>query len=251
MEVMYYYFWMQQYCSRGSGYDAARAVMRHVIEASDDCHDNSAYAHAYLSADSYGGGSHYGGLHIIKYNSSEIIRIVSSGSELPVSVPRNIPSEWMHVKVLRSFTDAENVGLSFNLNSPIDVVLDQVEVLVKTIQRFGPNFTTSDYAEGLRILEAQRFVQEHGGFSPASGKARAAGLWLWDRVQEIGESSGVPAKVVREFRASKEIQMLGLEDVEDSDLRFYLRRTSECIEKPGVLSFSKKGTRKRRQVPGT
>lgn len=251
MEVMCYFFWMQQYCSRGPSYNAAREVMRHLIEASDDCHDNSAYAHACSLIESNGGGSHYGGVHIRKYNSSEIVEIVSSGSGFPVSVPRNIPGEWMHVKVLRLFTDAENVGLSFNLNSPIDVVLDQVRVLVETIQRFGPYFNTSDYAEGLRILEAQRFVQEHGGFSPASGKARAAGLWLWDRVQEIGESSGIPAKVVREFRASKEIQMLGLEDVEDSDLRFYLRRTSECIEKPGVLSFSKKGTRKRRQVPGT
>jgi len=246
MRDMDYFFWLQQYNSRSDGYFAARSVVGHLVEMADDCHDNSAYAYAcsVMEMSSSSGGMLYGGLLVNSYSASEIIEMVSSGCDLPVASPRNIPDEWKHVVVNNDCTKYGNVGVVFRLDLPVDIVLDQINVLIETLKEQGDGFKVGDYNERLRTLELQRFIKKHGGFSPASGKIRAAGLWLWDRVHELGNSSGVAAKVLREFRASADIRAVGLEDVEDSDLRFYLRRTSECIEKPGVLSFSKKGTRK-------
>jgi len=91
-------------------------------------------------------------------------------------------------------------------------------------------------------------------------KPRAIGLWLWDRVNELGAGRGAKIQAIAEFEALPNFANFTLGN--DPDYYHWLRRTEACIEAAEVLTFDKKnpeskkrkrpsGTRKRKLVPGT
>jgi hypothetical protein len=83
---------------------------------------------------------------------------------------------------------------------------------------------------------------------PKNDTQRAVGLWLWDYVEQHHCSQ---KSAIQKFEDSGWFGRLRIENVEDSDLRFFYRRTKEAIEQAQVLPFTKKGTKSKRQVPGT
>lgn len=84
-------------------------------------------------------------------------------------------------------------------------------------------------------------------YNKSSDAARAIGLWLYDYIEEMGVTQ---SKAIKALEESGHLLRLGLAPATE-DLRFYLRRTKDCIKAKKLLPFTKKGTQKRKLVPGT
>lgn len=73
-----------------------------------------------------------------------------------------------------------------------------------------------------------------------STASRMVGLWLCDKVYQLGNCRGAAKQAIREMTELDSYLALKMENVEDADLRFYLRRTQECINACEALPFVKR-----------
>jgi len=158
-------------------------------------------------------------------------------------------------------TDINNevLKIEIDLSHPVDQVLKDVNALVVNVYKLLGDDLDTDSHRNLFLSIAQRTTPEAlesekarvksvSGFNPSSAPARAIGLWVWDYLKEHG---GSQKKAITALHCTGHLSGLELETVEDSDLRFYFRRTDDCIKAAEVLSFSKKGTQNPNRVPGT
>lgn len=175
----------------------------------------------------------------------EILKLIASG--VYFGRPEDIP--WVIDYSFRPYNGGKDgfIYMGINVHAPMKAILAEVQGCIELAQRHPkPESPINVWS-----ISEDAQCAARGKFLPQSSRARAAGLWLWDRVQELGDKRGTAKQAIQEFRASDDIHTIDVENAEDADLRFYLKRTAECIAKPGVLSFSKKGTRKAHRVPGT
>lgn len=172
---------------------------------------------------------------------SEVIEIVSSGERLDSGF-----EPLTEFVVFNGFSERDGckyASVLIDYTKSNDAIFESLRFVLEQARKCSVSLCADMSSMKMPYPEYFEAVAL-GGYGRGGDRVRAAGLWLWDRVQEIGNSPGASAQAIREFRNTDDIRTIGLENVEDTDLRFYLRRTSECIAKPGVLSFSKKGTRK-------
>jgi hypothetical protein len=73
-------------------------------------------------------------------------------------------------------------------------------------------------------------------------KTRAIGLWLWDYIKE---NKCNQQQAIVSLESTGYLPKLHLSPG-DEDLRFYLRRTTACIDAGEILPFTKKGTQKQK-----
>lgn len=142
--------------------------------------------------------------------------------------------------------------MNIEYDKPIELILDQVRDIVDCARKSkgDPELFLKFDRECDLLEDHDRCASLRCAYKPSSVKVRAIGLWLFDYVHKIGNLRGSIKKAITELGKTSYLPDLSL-DVEDSDLRFYLRRTTACIEAREVLSFAKKGTQKKKMVPGT
>ncbi len=153
---------------------------------------------------------------------------------------------------MREFDGKKVVTLNIEYDKPIKLILDKVRDVVACAREAGDNNMLFQklYRECDSLEDYDRCASLRCAYKPSSDKVRAIGLWLFDYVHDIGNFRGSIKKAITEIGKTSYLSDLSL-DVEDADLRFYLRRTTACIEAREVLSFAKKGTQKKKLVPGT
>lgn len=76
---------------------------------------------------------------------------------------------------------------------------------------------------------------------------RAIGLWLFDY---IDETKSTQTDAIKALEKTGYLSQLDIAPATE-ELRFYLRRTKECIKAMKLLPFTKKVTQKMKLVPGT
>ncbi|MEA5089265.1 hypothetical protein [Solidesulfovibrio sp.] len=145
--------------------------------------------------------------------------------------------------------------LCLNFNEPLPIVVDWITRLYNFYIK-KDDFSSDDLStESLRATAL-------GECTPKSQAPRAAGLWLWDRVKDLGGGEGAKTQAIGELQERFDLNSLGLGNKEIPEFYHYLRRTEACIDAAKVLPFDKKksqaqkpkhpsGTRKRKLVPGT
>lgn len=150
----------------------------------------------------------------------------------------------------------ESLKIEIDLTHNIDLILADIRALLTGMNRFIFQQYNEDYTREMVVssvldivgrqtqesIEAKKIrVKSMSGFNPTSAPVRAVGLWIWDYIQ----SNRVTQKeAIAALQGTGHISRLGLENVEDSDLRFYFRKTDDCIKSAEVRPFSKKGTQK-------
>lgn len=146
------------------------------------------------------------------------------------------------------YTQTKMLHLQIDISKPLESIMAEFENIVMSVKRYVSGehddiFSGMDeFLDGkVSDLEAIR----RGGYTPKSDSSRAVGLWLWDRVKELGNKRGAVKQSLKEFHETGYLEKLGLEDVEEADLRFWYRRTDDCIKAAEVLPFTKrkKGTK--------
>jgi hypothetical protein len=74
-----------------------------------------------------------------------------------------------------------------------------------------------------------------------SNISRAVGLWLWDFTAARHNEKGIISEAIKAFRNEFiSTPLLEIENMEEPDLRFFLRKTSDCIRDCRVFPFTKK-----------
>ncbi len=159
--------------------------------------------------------------------------------------PVGVHSKYEHTSLWVSIVDEEKPdgqeACIIDFTKDLRLIVKEVSALWKRQQSFlsslkneGGNWGETDYnaierfmASGLRSLSD----------APTS---RAIGLWLWDRVQELGNVRGSIMLAIKEMASKFDLRSLNVDSLEDSDFRFLLRRTNKCIDAGEVLSFTKK-----------
>lgn len=122
--------------------------------------------------------------------------------------------------------------VSIKKNSNIDTVLADISFLIDNKSKSREEFFIK--SRGISIEDFQK---------PTRDKARAVGLWLWDRADELGGHRGTIKRAIEDFNKYY-LEELELINIEETDLRFYRRQTDKCIMSEEVLPFTKRGTRK-------
>ena len=84
-------------------------------------------------------------------------------------------------------------------------------------------------------------------YNKASDAPRAVGLWLYDYIERTRSTQ---SQAIAALEGTQYLSRLGLTPG-DEDLRFYFRRTRECVQQKKLLAFTKKGTRRIGLVPRT
>lgn len=102
---------------------------------------------------------------------------------------------------------------------------------IGNVDSLSPGETIIVSSAALRLIKMIRYNKN-------SDISRAIGLWLWDRVKELGNTRGAKAQAVREFEQMPYFDKLELGY--DPDYYHFLRRTEACIKSHKVLSFDKK-----------
>lgn len=142
---------------------------------------------------------------------------------------------------------------------PNEISVDDICSHIKYMRSIPPdfdeegNFLEQDDEEGsdelqesveeLRAINCYLFrISNASRVQLSSCTSRIVGLWLWDKVHELGNKRGAINQAIRSLSEQFDLKRLGLEHVEDSDFRFYLSRTRDCISNASVLPFSKKRT---------
>ncbi|EFL51831.1 hypothetical protein DesfrDRAFT_1366 [Solidesulfovibrio fructosivorans JJ]] len=145
------------------------------------------------------------------------------------------------------------VDITIDIAANLDLIVEDVKNFVLSMRAVaaGEISTDSGFINRHRSLAIQKIIADKksstsGGYTPASDRVRAVGLWLWDRSEALGGERGAIKQAIADLHKTDFLPQLGLEDTEAADLRFFRRRTDECIEARKVLPFSKpkKGTSK-------
>ena len=139
--------------------------------------------------------------------------------------------------------------LLVDINQPLPAMKHEIEFIYHqakmAVKERDKNIKKRLLKPGLypEDLVAYEEAVSFSSFKISGVPARVAGLWLWDRAQQIGGGRGTKARAIAEFRNKyRDLSALGLNNPDDADLRHYLNRTDACIKAAEVLSFSKKGT---------
>lgn len=101
-------------------------------------------------------------------------------------------------------------------------------------------------------LEYKRIISNAKvSYDRVGDKSRAIGLWLWDKVHDLGHRHGAKIEAIKELEQLPFFENLGLGY--DPDYYHFLRRTEACIEAAEVLAFDKKNRviPKRKRHSGT
>jgi hypothetical protein len=122
------------------------------------------------------------------------------------------------------------VGLDFE--QPLNAIQEMIEIL--WLENNG--FEEEVYLKRLALALGKKYNLSGPYVS------RAAGLWLWDYLNQDQEPKPTQLQAIRAFTTKYNLEDIGLGKCDDTDLRFFLRRTNDCIEANEVLPFSKKGT---------
>lgn len=145
------------------------------------------------------------------------------------------------------YVSGDVLMFQFNINSNIDDVLKEIKERVEYLKNLNINKYTNISYKHINIvpLNSRNNISKSNGdyksFRIDSIKSRAAGLWIWDRVQELGGERGSIAKAIRELRNNFDLEKLCLINADDAAMRFYYKRTDECINTCAVLPFSRNG----------
>ncbi|GAB6035909.1 hypothetical protein JCM15519_04680 [Fundidesulfovibrio butyratiphilus] len=134
-----------------------------------------------------------------------------------------------------------DVFLCLNFAQPLPLLIWHLERMYSMYYKGLPPY--GEWGQEQRTGERIACLNTPGGVLPKEKEARAAGLWLWDRVQELGARRGAIAQAQSEFNDAGYVEAL---DLNDDNLGRYYRKTNESIEAAEVLSFrnSGKGTKK-------
>jgi hypothetical protein len=169
---------------------------------------------------------------------------------------------WKSVKLIEKAKGFETKATGEIKNFTSDVIVDTsypYELIIHELKQFcafqgfyrcAMNDDVDGMLEHHRVF-GETIVSDTRSLNPEmsrvvyNDKPRAVGLWLWDRVKELKNKRGAVKQALKEFHETGYLEKLGLEDVEESDLRFWCRRTDECIKANEVLPFTKrkKGTK--------
>lgn len=190
-------------------------------------------------------------------SSEEILKQIASGEFTPV-----IESSWFEKKPVAQLetTFCGDSCIRFNLLADSDDVASEVKLLLDYCKgKVRPKHASIERAQcfvgppryqTVQVVTVNRLRANTGQDCgrPKNDTQRAVGLWLWDYVEHHQCSQ---KNAIQKLEDSGWLGRLRLENVEDSDLRFFYRRTKEAIEQAQVLPFTKKGHPSKRQVPGT
>lgn len=140
------------------------------------------------------------------------------------------------IRIGQEFNGMRSVAINFSL--PIKTIVSQIEAIYELIHG-STGFATN--AAIKTIIHSRECVTNFKDGSRDVGRTigRVLGLWLWEYMDHH-KCTHVVAK--RALEKTGYLYNLGMENLDDSDLRFLLRRTKACIDAGQVLSFSKKGT---------
>lgn len=113
------------------------------------------------------------------------------------------------------------------------------KILIKAKKRY-----TDEIQGNFRFIDSFLASPVHRprvGIEQTGNYSRAIGIWLYDY---INSNSCTKKDAMRQLRNSKSFEKMNIYP-DDGDLRFYIRRTSECIKAAEVLPFTKrkKGTK--------
>lgn len=129
-----------------------------------------------------------------------------------------------------------------DFNCDLSVICKEIKLLKIRMERHY-----SEVGNGVEYFNAAEHFLCSGLISCSVNVPRIVGLWLWDKVYgyDIGGRIHIRA-AIKELCHQFDMSKLGLENTEEADFRFYLRKTKECIDDWEVLPFSKrkKGTKK-------
>lgn len=140
------------------------------------------------------------------------------------------------IRIGQEFHGMRSVAINFSL--PIKTIVSEIEAIYELVHG-STGFATN--AAIKTIIHSREGVTNFKGRSRDVGPAigRVLGLWLWEYMDHHKCTQAV---AIRALAETENLELLGMENLEDTDLRFYLRRTKACIDAGQVLSFSKKGT---------
>lgn len=131
--------------------------------------------------------------------------------------------------------------MKININNNIDLILSEFHILLSLINFYefqrGNEVSRNDmmkqYKRHFKLFaKNSAFIS----YEKKSDNARAVGIWLWDYVKENKTSI---SSAVREIKAQKFLEPLGLAMSSDRTFNRMFSQTNECIEKCEVLAMSK------------
>ena len=182
---------------------------------------------------------HYKGIE----TAEAIIQCIVDGKSYQSGIE---PSQrFVVVKGLSTAEGITYVDLSVNINKSNKAIFTELSAALENLRQNidskndnSPSIIKCPYPE---YYEASHL----GGYRKNSDRARAIGLWLWDRVQEYGGKRGALSQALTDLAKSGHLHSLGLEHVDDGDLRRWHKWTDDCIQAAKVLPFTKrkKGTK--------
>lgn len=141
---------------------------------------------------------------------------------------KNLSTGLFNTRIGNDFGGKRKVLIDFSL--PIETILSEVRAIYEQLNSSGSKEL---------YCAIRKNVRSKSGVTTISDAPRAIGLWLWDYIHA---NSCKQNAAIRELGETGHLRLLNMENLEDTDLRFFLRRTKACIEAREVLSFSKKGT---------
>ncbi|EHJ46926.1 hypothetical protein DFW101_0910 [Solidesulfovibrio carbinoliphilus subsp. oakridgensis] len=123
--------------------------------------------------------------------------------------------------------------IAINKSTNIEIVLADIRCLFESDSRSREEAFIKS-----RNISIHDFQKENRDI------VRAIGLWLWDRVKELGGKRGAIKQAIAELHKHNYLTQLGITEIEDTDIRFYRRRTEACVVAEEVLPFTKRGTKR-------
>ena len=198
---------------------------------------------------------------------SELLERIGNGELFYWTIPEL--SDSYNVKkgsVLLPINAMENIQLkeqkglrqaicTINLDESLDDQFNTIMRMLNLVTMTDKNGRIDDLhrlEDRSRIIEYDEIVKKNiVSYNNSGDKARCIGLWLWDRVKELGEVRGAKTRAIAEFELLPNFNEFGLGD--NPDYYHWLRRTEACIEAAEVLTFDKKNpeSKKRKCPSGT
>jgi hypothetical protein len=202
---MDYYYWLQQYECRNLEFKKSALA---ICDLLDEIKKETSPSQGILRSVNEMAKAHGSRFYATFVTSQESPIQRLAGNALPqdgdMRQGHKHPAAPVFVHV-RDCLDAcwsdKHLDLRIDLSGSTDVIIEQVRTAVDVSKSNRDKWLFElEFVMAIAPQENERYMKEQGGFSLASIKVRAAGIWLWDRVQELGLSSGATAQAIREFR---------------------------------------------------
>ena len=210
-----YNFWQGEYVSRNNELIAFQEQLAKRRESLIKIHGATSCEVSVFMNDSINEMVIKCGYRGKQHDSTNIIECLTSGGDIitpeaiysdgPVKIKNGYKYDSLP-EIKHSNYGESLIDVTIDISKDIDSIVFDVKNLVLTLRAIqsGEISTNSAFIERFRGLNNQKFFADKqssilGGYTPLSDHVRAVGLWLWDRVKELGNQRGAVKQAIADL----------------------------------------------------